>query len=110
MNDNLLINDDECPLLSEPLQFNPLELFPSSDDILSLTKQIEYLNIEVNNQGLKTEVERLKRRRLSTNLKQMRQTTMPIQKALALISNAKMSFLKNNLVRRPIYITAVERV
>ena len=72
MNDSLLINDDECPLLSESPQFSPLDLFPSSDDISSLTKQIEFLNIEVNTQGLKTEVDRLKRRRFGANLKQMR--------------------------------------
>ena len=64
MNDSLLNNEDDCPLLSESLQFSPLDLLPSPDDISSLTKQIEYLNIEVNTQGLKTEVERLKRRRL----------------------------------------------
>jgi len=68
-----------------------LDLFPSSDDISSLTKQIEYLNIEVNTQGLKTEVERLKRHRLGTKLKQMHQTTIPMQKILV-ISNTKILF------------------
>ena len=60
MNDSLLINEDECPLLSESLQFSPLDLFPSSDDTSSLTKQIEYLNIEGNTQWLTTEVETVK--------------------------------------------------
>ena len=66
MSNDLIINDDECLLLVEPLQFNPLGLFPSPDDVLSLSKEIEHLSIEVNTQGLKTEIELLKRRHLGS--------------------------------------------
>ena len=53
----------ECPRVFDAIQFDPLELFLSSEDINSLTKQIESLNIEINTQGLRNEVERLKRQK-----------------------------------------------
>ena len=69
MSNDLIIN--ECPLLVEPFQFNPLDLFQSPGDVLSLSKRIEHLSIEVNMQEPKTEIEWLKRRRLSSTLKQV---------------------------------------
>jgi len=77
-----------------------LDLFPLLEDIFSLTKQIESLNIEVNTQGLKTEVERLKRRRLGANLKQMRQSSIHMQKALAHLQQ------ENHILKEQISTTA----
>ena len=83
MTNDLLPTLDECPRVFDAIQFDPLELFPSSEDINSLTKQIESLNIEVNTQGLRNEVERLKRQPLGVNLKQIRKLTIPMQKTIA---------------------------
>ena len=87
MNDDLLLNNEECPSIFDSSQFNPLDIFPSTDDVLSLTKQVEHLSLEVNTQGLKAELERLKRRRLGTTLKRVRQETIPIRKMLAQAQN-----------------------
>ena len=57
MNDNLLLNNEECPILTDTFQFNPLEIFQSPEDVLSLSKQIENLSLEINTQGLKVEIE-----------------------------------------------------
>jgi len=91
---------DECPHVFDAIHFDPLELFPSSEDINSLTKQIESLNIEVNTQGLKSEVERLKRQRLGINLKQVKQLTIPMRKTIAHLQQ------ENNKLRMQIHASS----
>ena len=66
---DLLLNNDDYPLLSDSFQFNPLEIFPSQDDVLSFSKQVEHLSLEINTEGLKVKIEKLKRRRLGTTIK-----------------------------------------
>jgi len=64
MNSNdIALNHDDVEFLNEPLPFLPADLFPSTDDMLTLNKQIELLNLDMNTQSLKVEVEKLKRRK-----------------------------------------------
>ena len=96
MSDDLLLNNDDCSLLNDTFQFNLLELFPSHDDVLSLSKQVEHLSLEINTQGLKVEIERLRRRRLGTTLKQVRHETIPIRNMLTQLQHEN-SILKEQI-------------
>ena len=60
VNDETLLTDDNYSLLTEMLPLNPMDLFPTPDDVTTLSKQIEPLNLEVNTQNLKVEIEKLK--------------------------------------------------
>ena len=82
MNDNLLLNNEECPILADTFQFNPLDLFPSPDNVIFLSKQVEHLSLEINIQGLMVEIEKLRRRWFGTTLKQMRHETFPVRNML----------------------------
>ena len=65
INDNL----DMGNLITESLTFFPEALFPSTDDVMFLSKRIDQLTIYVNTQNLRIEVEKLKRRRLGRSIK-----------------------------------------
>ena len=60
------LNGDINNLMNEPY------LFPSTDEVITLSKRIEQLNIDVNTQNLKIEVEKLKRQKLGSTLRQMK--------------------------------------
>ena len=40
-NDEFLLNAYECPILKEMLPFNLVDLFPSQDDMMALSKRFE---------------------------------------------------------------------
>jgi len=66
------LNGDINNLMNEPLPFLSADLFPSTDEVINLSKRIEQLNIDVNTQNLKIEVEKLKRQKLGSTLRQMK--------------------------------------
>ena len=70
-NDVMLSNND-INLLIEPLPFFPADLFPSSDDVLALSKEVEQLSLDVNTRSLKIKVGKLKRQKLGNTLRQMK--------------------------------------
>jgi len=83
MNFNNLINLSNDPVLPELVPEEPIysELF-STDDLLlptphteinDLTQKFELLTVDINTHGLRLEVERAKRHRLQSTVKQMRQ-------------------------------------
>ena len=96
MSNDLSLNIEECPLFFDQSQFIPLGLFPSPDDVSLLTKQVEHLNLEVSTHGLKAEIEKLKRRRLKTTLKQVRLETIPMSHILAQVQSENLT-LKEQL-------------
>ena len=65
VNDELLLNS-ERHLLTKMLPLNPTDLFPTQDDMMTLNERIEQLNIEINTQTLRVEIEKLKRQKLGT--------------------------------------------
>jgi len=71
LNDIMLINDNDN-FLNESLPFFPSNLFPSTDDVLALSKQLEQLNLDVNTQNLKIEVEKLKREKIGNSVRQIK--------------------------------------
>ena len=50
---DLLMTDAKIPVINDPSIFNPMNLFPSSEDVLYLSKQVEQLSIDLNTQHLK---------------------------------------------------------
>ena len=73
---------DECPLLPSISHFDTTDFFPYVTEINALTKKVEQLNIDVNTQRLRVELEKLKRKRLGTTLKRMRQETTPVHRSV----------------------------
>ena len=67
-----LLNDDLNNLMNEPLSFLTADLFPPTNDIITISKQLEQLTIDVNTQNLKIEVERLKRQKLGRFVRQLK--------------------------------------
>ena len=86
-NDETLLNHDDYLSLTEMLPLDPMDLFPTPYDVTTLSKQVEQLNIEVNTQNLKVEIEKLNRQKLGTTLKRIKKETIPIQRVLAQIRN-----------------------
>ena len=86
MNNDELIIDDFDGLMSESLPLIPVDLFPSTDDMILLNNKIDQLTVDVNTQSLRIELEKLKRqklgdtvRRLKSDLLSLRQTVEQIQ-------------------------------
>ena len=48
VNDELLLNYDEWPLLTEMIPFNHVDLFTTQDEMMALSKRVAQLNIEIN--------------------------------------------------------------
>ena len=71
---DLLITDAKIPVLNDSLIFDPMDLFPSSNDMLSLSKQVDQLNLDLNTQYFKIELEKLKRQKLRATLKHVDST------------------------------------
>jgi len=73
---------EEWPLHPEISLFDTTYLFPSVDTVNALSKRVEQLSIDVTTHELKIEIEKLKRKRLGTNLKRTRQSTMPVHNVI----------------------------
>jgi len=67
-----MLSNDDANLLNEPLPFFPADLYLSTDDVLTLSKQVGQLNLDLNTQSLKIDVEKLKRQKLGNTLRQMK--------------------------------------
>ena len=63
MNIDDLIYDLTFPLFPDNVMTNPPNLPIPSHDVFALTSQIELLNIDVNTQSLRVEIERVKRQK-----------------------------------------------
>ena len=57
-----------------------MNLLPNNNELNVLTKEVEQLYVDINTQGLKVELEKLKRERLGTTFKRVRQETTPIHR------------------------------
>jgi len=58
-----VVIDDFDRLMNESLPLIPVDLFPSTDDMILLNNKIDQLTVDVNTQNLKIELEKLKRRK-----------------------------------------------
>ena len=83
----LLVNDAEFPMLDDSLNFNPMDLFQLSDDISSFSRQVKQLSVDLNTQHLEIEVEKLKRQKLKTTIRRVRQESVAIHQVLVQIQN-----------------------
>ena len=95
MNNNydLPANKAKFPMLDDSLNFNLIDLFSPTEDTLSLNRQIEQLSVDLNTQHLQIEVEKLKRQKLKTTIKRVRQESVPIHQVVAQLQS-------NNAVMR----------
>ena len=60
--------------------FDTADLFPNNDELNAFTKKVEQLYVNINTQGLKVDLEKLKRKRLGRTLKRVRQKTIPVHR------------------------------
>ena len=101
MNFDNLINPSNDPMLPDlvPEGYNYNELFPIDDliapmphsEIDNLVRKLELLIIDTNSNGLRIEVERAKRRRLQTIVKQTERTLS--------LANAEITALRNEIAQ-----------
>ena len=75
-NDELLINDEWCPILTELLPLDLVDLFPAHNDVIAISNRFEQLSIEVNTQSLWVEIEKIKRQKLRITLKHVKRETI----------------------------------
>ena len=61
INDDILLNNEGCPILPEIAPLDPVDLFPTYHDITAISDCIEKLSIYVNTQSLRVEIEKIKR-------------------------------------------------
>ena len=64
MNNDEVVIDDFDRLMNESLPLIPVDLFPSTDDMILLNNKIDQLTVDVNTQNLKIELEKFKRLKL----------------------------------------------
>ena len=101
MNFNNLINPNNDPMLPDlvPEGYNDNEIFQIDDlivpmphnEIDNLTRKLELLIIDTNSNGLRIEVERAKRRRLQTIVKQTERNLS--------LANSEIMVLKNEIAQ-----------
>ena len=72
-------NPDLLPLITE----NPVDMFPSHPDTLSLNSQLERLNLDVHTQSLRVVVEKAKRQKLRTKLRRIKKELIPKNKFIS---------------------------
>jgi len=85
--DELLINDKGCPILTELLPIDSVDLFPEHDHIITLSNRVEQLSIEVNTQSLKVEIEKIKRQKFQTTLKHVKRETISTNCVMSLLQH-----------------------
>ena len=66
--------------LDEQFIYPQMEWFPAPNDIITLSKQIENLSLNVNTQGLKLELEKMRRPKLGATLKRVKQDSIPLHR------------------------------
>ena len=81
------MNETELPVLDDSLNFNLTNPFPPSDDMLSLNRQVEQLSVDLNTQHVEIEAEKLKRQKLKTTIRRVRQESVPIHQVLVQLQN-----------------------
>ena len=84
---NALIYPEECSLLPELFLFDTTDLFPSVVTVNALSKKIQQLSLDVTTHGVKIELEKLKRKRLGTNLKRTRQSIISVHHVIKQLQN-----------------------
>ena len=74
----LSLTEESCPLLmTEPpiLEFN--DLFPIHQDLAQLTERMSRIDVDQNTHDLRIELERMKRRKLSASVNNIRKEIFP---------------------------------
>jgi len=82
MNPNELVNDDFDGLMNESLPFIPVDLFPSTDDMIILSNNIAQLTVDVNTQNLKIELEKLKRQKLGATIRRLKSDLLSLHQTV----------------------------
>ena len=78
--DNELSLNDITNFLDESFIYPQVESFPTPNDIITLSKQIENLSLNVNTQGLKLKLEKMRRQKLGATLKRVKQDSIPLHR------------------------------
>jgi len=89
-NDNMFTfsMEDPCPVLMEEpplLEFG--DLFPTHQDLTQITERIGHIDISLNTQDLRIELERMKRRKLRTSINNIKREILPNNNAVAQLQN-----------------------
>ena len=90
VDNGLLLNDEGCQILIDIIPLGPVDLFPTYNYIAALNKQIGKLEIDINTQSLRLEVERVKLQKLQMMFKYVKHERIPtnnIQKQLETMNN-----------------------
>ena len=66
-------------LLSESHPISPVPISLLIDDIMNLSKLLDYLTIDLNTQNLTIEIERMKRRRLRRSFRQLKSEVLSLR-------------------------------
>jgi len=82
----------EEPLYSEAFKIDDLVMPPPHPQIAELSRKIESLTIEVNTQGLQLEIERTKRQRLQSTVRQLKRDIVAPCPDLLAIQNDLVKF------------------
>ena len=76
--------EDPCPvLMEEPPLLEYGNLFPTHQDLTQITERIGHIDISLNTQDLRIELERMKRRKLRTSINNIRKEILPHNNAVA---------------------------
>ena len=58
--------------MTEATYFEPIDLFPTHQDLIKLSNQIDKLTIDVNTQNLRVEIEKAKMQKMKVIMRQIR--------------------------------------
>ena len=80
---DLILNELEFPLFPETFPADPPDLLLPPNEIVSLTAQVERMNIDIHTQSLRIEVERVKKQKLRARLKRIKREDLPTNRILS---------------------------
>ena len=86
---NLLIDELKVPLFPDTILINPPDLTSPSNEIISLTAEVERLNINIHTQSLCVDIEKVKRQKLRATLKRVKRDVISIHQVLTHLRSGK---------------------
>ena len=59
-------------LMNEMHPISHIPILPSNDDVMSLSKRLDHLEVDINTQNLELKIEKMKRRKLRKSVKHLK--------------------------------------
>jgi len=79
---SLINNVDLDNLINDSLPLFPEALLPSTEDIMLLSRKIDRLTIDVNTHNLRIELEKMKRCKLGSSLRQLKSEVLSLKQLI----------------------------